>query len=326
MRELLVIADFSEASLNKMREAVGPGYRLQFLAPDSEPMLRYAAFRTAEIIIGEPKEEELALAPSLRWLQLTCAGAERYVGAECFPSGVQLTNVSGAFGVTVSEHVLAGVLALCRHLPAYRTYAYRTVARPAGTEKLLFGAVAMVYGTGDLGAQTAKRLKAFGMKVIGVCRSRRPQSEDFDRIITMAEADRFLPMADLVVGCLPETKLTRGYFGKERIDSMKRDAIFVNVGCGSLADTEALASALQEGRLFGAVLDVTDPEPLPSEHPLRHLRNVVLTPHVAGIGFGGAPETERKIASICCDNLRRYVSGWPLRNQIDFSTGYRKRG
>lgn len=326
MRELLIIADFSEDSVQRMREAAGPYYQVTHLPPDSEPMMRYAAFRTAEVIVGEPTREELEMAPALKWLQLTCAGAERYVGDLDFPKGAQLTNASGAFGATVSEHVLAGVLTLCRYLPTYRTYQFRTVARPAGKEKLLFGAVAMIFGTGDVGSQTAKRMKAFGMKVIGVCRSRRPQSADFDRIITMAEADRFLPMADVVVGCLPETKLTRGYLGKERIDSMKNDAILVNVGCGSFVDTDALAAALQEDRLFGAVLDVTEPEPLPSDHVLRHLRNVVLTPHVAGPAFGGAEETERKIATICCDNIRRYASGWPLRNQVDFATGYRKRG
>jgi len=325
MRELLITAEFSEASIEKLREAAGPNFHVEVLAPDSEPMMRYVAFRTAEVIIGEPNEEELELAAGLRWLQLTWAGADRYIKNPNFPAGVVLTNASGAFGVTVSEHILAGVLTLCRHLTAYRTYQFRTVARPAGKEKLLFGGTALIFGTGDIGTQTAKRLKAFGMKVIGVFRSRRPQSEDFDRLITMAEADRFLPLADLVVGCVPETKQTMRYFDRERLLQMKEDAILVNVGRGSFVVTEDLAELLQKGHLFGAVLDVTDPEPLPPDHTLRHLRNVILTPHVAGPSFG-AEETEKKITAICCDNLRRYNSAWPLRNQVDFATGYRRRG
>ena len=326
MRELLIMADFSPASVRKIREAAGPGFQVEVLSPDSEPMMRYAAFRTAEVIIGEPNQEELELASMLKWLQLTWAGADRYTRNPGFPAGVMLTNASGAFGVTIAEHVMAGVLTLCRHLPVYRSYQTRTVARPVGAEKLLFGGNAIIFGTGDIGTQTAKRMKAFGMNTVGVCRTRRPQTADFDRIVTLPEADALLSNADVIVGCLPDSEQTRHYFGKERLLKLKEDAILVNVGRGSLVVADDLAEVMQTGHLFGAVLDVTEPEPLPSGHPLRHLRNVVLTPHIAGLSFGGAEDTERKITSICCNNIRRYLTGWPLRNQVDFETGYRKRG
>ena len=99
---------------------------------------------------------------------------------------------------------------------------------------------------------------------------------------------------------------------------------WVRLGLYVIAVLTGLAAVLAEGHLYGAVLDVTDPEPLPKNHPLRRMRNVVLTPHVAGLGFT-TEETERKITAICCDNLRRYQNGWSLRNQVDFRTGYRRR-
>ena len=324
MRELLIMADFSPASILKLREAAGPDFQVDVLSPDSEPMLRYAAFRTAEVIIGEPSCEELELAPRLKWLQITWSGADRYTKDPAFPAGVTLTSATGAFGVTISEHVLAGLLTLCRHLPAYRSYQQRGVHRMAAPEKLLFGGTALILGTGDIGTQVARRLKAFGMTVVGVCRERRPLTPDFDEVRTLAEAESVLPLADVVVCCLPDTAATRGYFDRARLLRLKFDAILVNVGRGSLVVSDDLAAVLAEGHLYGAVLDVTEPEPLPKNHPLRRMRNVVLTPHVAGVSFA-AEETERKITAICCDNLRRYRNGWSLRNQVDFHTGYRRR-
>lgn len=324
MRELLILADFQPASVRKLREAAGPDFRVD-VAADSEPMVRYAALRTAEVILGEPDLTELTIAPQLRWLQLTWSGADRYTRAPDFPRNVALTTATGAFGVTISEYVLGGILTLCRRLPAYRSYQQRGVARSAGPEKLLFGGTALILGAGDIGTNVAQRLKAFGMSVVGVCRHRRPLPAGFDEVWTLAEAEKLLPLADVVVCCLPDTPETRGYFDRARLLRLREDAIFVNVGRGSLVVTDDLAAVLTEGRLFGAVLDVTDPEPLPKDHPLRRMRNVVLTPHVAGVSLGAAPETERKIVAICCDNLRRYRSSWPLRNQVDLLTGYRRR-
>lgn len=325
MRELLIMADFSAASLQKIESTVGSAFRVVTLPADSEPLLRYAAFRTAEVIIGEPSAAELELAPLLRWLQITWSGADRYTKTGNFPLGVALTNATGAFGVTIAEHVLGTLLSLCRRLPVYRSYQFRGVDRSAGAEKLLSGGTALVLGTGDIGTQVAKRLKAFDMKVIGICRQRRPLPPEFDEVWTLREAERFLPEADAVVCCLPESPETRRYFDRERLLLLKQDAVLVNVGRGSLIVADDLAEVMAGGHLFGAALDVTDPEPLPKEHPLRKQRNVILTPHIAGIGFGAAEETERKITALCCDNLRRYLNNWPLRNQVDFVTGYRRK-
>ena len=123
---------------------------------------------------------------------------------------------------------------------------------------------------------------------------------------------------------LPGTKETAGLLDERRLRLMKKTAVLVNAGRGSLIDTAALEKVMAEGHLFGAALDVTAPEPLPESSPLWDMDNVIITPHVAGIGFGHLPETESKIADICCENLARYVRGEALINLVDRATGYRE--
>ena len=325
MRELLIMADFSPESIEQIKAAAGSTFHVDVLPSNAEPMLRYAGFRTAEVIIGEPLEEELELAPLLKWLQITWAGTDRYTQSGNFPSDITLTNASGAFGVTISEHVISMLLSLCRHLPVYRSYQQRGVAHVVAREKLLYGGTAVIFGAGDIGTEVARRLRIFNMRTIGICRNPRPVHPDFDEIYTLAEADAVLPKADVVVCCLPNTPETRGYFDRERLLKIKSDAVLVNVGRGNLIQTDDLVAVMQDGHLFGAALDVTNPEPLPKGHPLRKMRNVILTPHVAGLSLGGAEATEQMIVGICCDNLRRYIHGEPLCNQVDIQLGYRKR-
>ena len=323
MRDLLIMADFSPESIERIRAAAEPVFHVEVLPSNSEPMLRYAGFRTAEVIIGEPQVEELELAPQLKWMQITWAGTDRYTQNGTIPPEILLTNASGAFGVTISEHAIGGLLALCRHLPIYRSYQMRGVTHMAHREKLLYGGTAVIFGAGDIGTEIARRLRMFNMRTIGISRTAHALPPEFDEGYTLEEAEQVLPKADVVICCLPNTPETRGYFNRERLLKIKSDAVLVNVGRGNLICTEDLTAVMQEGHLFGAVLDVTDPEPLPKRHPLRKMRNVILTPHVAGLSLGGAEATEQMIVGICCDNIRRYVAGEPLRNQVDLQLGYR---
>ena len=135
-------------------------------------------------------------------------------------------------------------------------------------------------------------------------------------LTTLECAELFLPEADFVLCALPHSPQTAGYFDAARIGLLKRDAVFINVGRGSLADVDALALSLAEGRLFGVGLDVTDPEPLQQEHPLWSLPNAIVTPHIAGVSFGHLPQTEEKIWTICEENLARYRCGEALKNEV----------
>lgn len=267
---------------------------------------------TAEIIFGNPTTDELRRAKALKWVQMTWAGADRYYSGD-FPRNIRLTTASGAFGETIAEHALAMLLSLCRRLPAYiRAGAWYDL----GCEKQICGATAMIFGCGDLGSSIARRLKALGAATVGVCRNARHRREHFDVLTTMECAEFFLPEADFVLCALPHSPQTAGYFNSIRIGLLKQNAIFINVGRGSLVDIDALAQALSEGRLFGVGLDVTDPEPLPQGHPLWMLPNAIITPHVAGVSFGHLPQTEQKIWAICEENLTRYRRGETLKNEV----------
>jgi len=160
------------------------------------------------------------------------------------------------------------------------------------------------------------------MHIVGLCRSARPAKLPFDDLITMEELDEALPRADAVFGCLPGTPKTAGLLSMERLNAMKEDAILINVGRGSLLRTQELAAVMRQGKLFGAGLDVTDEEPLPKEHPLWQLDNVILTPHVAGIAYGHLSATCDHIWDLFLDNLQRYLAGEALRNQVSFTEGY----
>ena len=176
-------------------------------------------------------------------------------------------------------------------------------ARLAGAGSLLVAALAIL-------------LQAFGVKTFGVCRRTSPDRPGFDRLVRLDEAETLLPAADFVLGAMPQSPERAGWLSAEHLALLPQDAVVVNVGRGSFLDADALARELQSGHLFGAGLDVTDPEPLPAAHPLWSLPNCILTPHVAGVSFGHLPQTEERIWRICAENLERYAAGDPLRNLV----------
>ncbi len=282
------------------------GYELLPGKNDPEALAR------AEVIIGEPSLEELRQAKKLRWLQMTWAGADRYLKGG-FPKDVILTTASGAFGETISEHALAMLLSLCRRLPAYGR---RSSWEDLGSEKQLTGGTALIFGCGDIGSHIARKLKALGVRTVGVCRNIKTPRVSFDVLTNLECAPAFFEEADFILCALPHSDETAGYFNKEKLSLLKEDAILVNVGRGSFLDTEDLTELLQEEKFFGVGLDVLEQEPLPSSHPLWSLPNVIITPHVAGVSLGHLPATEEKIWAICRENLGRYLKGEPLRNQV----------
>lgn len=317
MRKLLILSAGNGCTAEQVRNAAGCQFDIVILPPSASVDVRMAAFSEAEIIIGEPTLEELSVAKKLRWVQMTWAGADRYLQSG-FPEQVLLTTASGAFGETIAEHAVAMLTALCRRLPAYVRCAEWC---DLGTEKPLEKGTAMIFGAGDIGGNIARRLKSFNMRVIGVCRNPGKPRRAFDILTTLTGAESFLHEADFVLCALPHTPQTAGYFNAARLAKLKSDAVLVNVGRGSFINTDALCQCLQNGKLFGVGLDVVEPEPLPKEHPLWSMPNVVLTPHVAGVSFGHLAQTEKRIWEICAGNIRNYLCGSPLRNLVDTKRG-----
>ena len=289
---------------------------------NEEELLKSEDYANIEIILGEPGLSTVHSMNHLRWIQMTWAGANKYTSVSDFPDNITLTGASGAYGCVISEYIISGILALTRNL-----FAYRTQMRFGGWDKIegddtLEGKRVLILGTGNIGWETAKKLKCFGAYTVGICRTMGKGDLSFDEIHTIDSIDAQLPNADVVIIALPGTTETAGLFNGERIRKMKKTAILVNVGRGFIVNTDELTNALQEGLLKGAVLDVTQPEPLPKEHPLRYMENVVLTPHISGISWGDNKFTRKRILDIFCENLKRDRNNGPKKNIIDFSKGY----
>lgn len=315
MKRVLFLLDEGAAGVPDSLLSLLPPDSFAVLAADAPSAARQRAVEEAEIIFGEPTLPELAAARSLRWVQMFWAGADRYLHGG-FPRGVRLTTASGAYGETIAEHMLAMLLALCRRLPAYGR---RCDWQDLGSEKRLSGGTALIFGAGDIGGSLARRLRALGVRTIGVCRETQRPREGFDALTSLSGAEVCLPQADFVLCAMPAGAATDGYFDARRIALMRDDCVFINAGRGSIIAQNRLTQALLDGKFFGVGLDVTTPEPLPTDCPLWQMDRVVLTPHVAGVSFGHLPQTEEKIWAICRENLCRYLAGEPLRNEVQVS-------
>lgn len=283
---------------------------------------RLPLLQEAEIIFGEPGIREIQKCPKLRWIQMSWAGTDVYTMRDGFPEHIKLTNARGSFQIVMSEYILAVLLELCRNLKLYTKQQEARKWQRLESETLLFGKRILILGAGDVGTGTAKRLKAFGTYVVGMRRTERNFPDCFDAMITMENLEEELALADVVIGCLPNTPETKGLLDERRLRMMKKNAFLVNTGRGTLIDTDALVRVLRDGHLGGAALDVVSPEPLPEDHPLWTMDKVILTPHIAGLSFGYSPDTENRVVHICCQNLERYLNGQELMNQVDFTTGY----
>jgi len=266
----------------------------------------------------------LAAATQLRWVQSWSAGVDRYLEIPGLRGNddIVLTNMQGVHGPAIAEHVMASLLALTRKLPelhaAQREGRWdRTAAAGATT---LSGRTLFVVGMGGIGSQIARRAHAFDMRVLATVRhpERKEKPVYVDEIGGTEDLDRFLAEADVVAVALPLTQETEGLFDAARFSLMPEGSWFVNIGRGPIVETDALVAALQSGHLAGAALDVTDPEPLPADHPLWNLDNVIITPHVAS----RAELTGERRWEIIKENVRRFAAGEELVNVVDKKIGY----
>ena len=277
--------------------------------------------KNANIIIGNVPAALIQGTEALQWMQLHSAGTDGYIQG-VLPTGAVLTNASGAYGVAISEHMMGMALTLMKKFPLYLRNQQTALWRDEGPVDGFYGATVLVVGLGDIGLEFARRCKAMGSTVLGIRRVPRETPEACDAVYGLEDLDALLPKADVIALCLPATNATRKLFDATRFALVKRGAVLLNVGRGSAIDQDALCDALENGQIGGAGLDVTDPEPLPSDHRLWRMPNLLLTPHVSG-GYH-FPETLERIVRLSVHNLQAFVQGLPLRSMVDMETGYRK--
>ena len=321
MRTIAITQKCTEYEKNLILSSVEKEDKVLFFDNEKE-LIESEDFADIEIILGEPELSTVHSMKDLKWIQMTWAGANKYTSATDFPENIVLTNASGAYGCVISEYIVSGILALVKNL-----FAYRAQMQDGGWSKIegedtIEGKRVLILGTGNIGEETAKKLRCFGCYIVGICRTPGKENPVFDEMFTIDSLDEQLQLADVVVIALPGTAETAGMFDAKRISKMKTDAILVNVGRGFIVNTDAVTDALQNGLLRGAVLDVTDPEPLPENHPLRNMENVVLTPHISGVSWGDNTYTKKRIMEIFCENLKRDSKNEPKRNVVDMRKGY----
>lgn len=257
----------------------------------------------------------LRKASKLRWIHATGAGIEHYLIPELVESSIVLTNGKILQGPGVSDHALALLLTLTRNLHLTIS-GDEDVATPRPIE--LRGKVAVVVGCGGIGMLIVEKLAAFGMKVFAVNNENLPYLTMLQKVYMPEQLLEILPKADVVICAAPLTSKSKGTFGAKEFAAMKDTAYFVNVSRGALVQTAALLEALQKGKFHGVGLDVTDPEPLPQDHPLHSFRNVVISPHLAGMSDNNFTRRYENIML----NIDRFIHDQPLINIVDKERGY----
>lgn len=321
MKNILVVMPVQEAHRRYLEE-IGAGCRFTY-ADVQEVTLEQVC--DAEIIFGNPAPQLVAQSRKLKWLQLNSSGADAYCKPGVLQPGTLLTCATGGYGLTVSEGLVAMSYVLCRKLDLYLHNQEKHLWQPEGSVSSIRNSTTLVIGLGDIGAEYGQRMKALGSHVIGIRRRPGQKPEWLDELYGMERLEEMLPRADFVTLALPSTPQTYHLMDEARMRRMKPGAFLLNGGRGDAVDCDALNRLLREGKsLGGAGLDVTEPEPLPSDHPLWDAPRCIITPHVAGGFF--LPETQERVVRIAGENLKRFLSGdhRNLQNQVDFSTGYRK--
>lgn len=272
--------------------------------------------KDANVIIGNIPVDILKNIPNLEFVQLNSAGTNGYSDNPDFPKNVTLANASGAYGVAISECILAGILTLMKHIPSYIQNQSNHEWKDEGKVKSIYNSHILVLGLGDIRKEFSKRAYAMGAHITGIKRNINEKPDYIDKLCTMDSLYEELEKADIIVSSLPGFTSTYHLFDEEALSHVRKQPIFINVGRGSLIDSSILKKALKENIFSGAYIDVTDPEPLPKEDELWNLKNLIITPHVTG-GYH-LEETLNRIVQISATNIQNYCEGKEIINKVKF--------
>ncbi|MEX2143672.1 MAG: D-2-hydroxyacid dehydrogenase [Anaerolineales bacterium] len=335
-KEILITVPFKPEQINEL-ESLASDYRVRVQNFGQGQAIPDGLWAHTEILYAQQALPEPQQAPNLRWVQFHFAGVEGHLTAPILrQANLQATTLSGANAPQVAEHALALVLALGHHLPGMladqgrNEWSTERLDRYQPTE--LIGSTVGIIGYGSIGQRLARLMQSFEVTILASKRDLlNPVKEDFQvdgqgdpnaelvRRLYPGQALRsMLKECDVVVVTVPLTDETRGMLGASQLAAMNPGAFLIDVSRGGVVDHDALTAALKNGHLAGAGLDVFPEEPLPADSPLWAMPNVIISPHVAGL----SPHYMERAFSLFKENLRRYVSGEELLNQLDLERGY----
>lgn len=321
-RDICIYLDFlSEQHRAKIRKTAEEAGFVPHFFPLSQFEEARACLRHCEVLYAHSPELLRTATAGLQWYCSATAGVEPYCRDDgVFANPNCLLTSTNCYGVTIAEHVVMVALMLLRQMPVYIETTMRHDWGGHLPVRSIYGGSFTLLGTGNIGANVARRLRGMGAAhITGVSRSGRPLA-DFDAVYPIDSLNEVLKASQFLIMSLPSTAETAGILSRERLALLPEGAFVVNVGRGSAVDQQALAHALNSGRLAGAALDVTEPEPLPRDHFLWEAKNLILTPHVSG---NTSLEYTRDLnVDMFCANLQRYAQGRPLQNLVDRKRGY----
>ena len=318
-REITVCMDaLTEAHRQRLQDQAGRlGFTVRFVR---EADAKSAGARESEILLANGADL-LSQAPKLRWFCASFAGVEHVLRCPDLRPDVLVSNSSGAYGTAIAEHIVMVTLMMLRRMPAYEEIVRgRAWIRNLPVRSLL-GARILILGTGDIGHETAVRMRSFSpASIVGINRTGRADDTAFDVMLPLSELDRCLPETDILILCLPGTAATTRLIDERRLRLLSEAAYLVNVGRGATLDQAALVQALTAGRLAGAALDVFETEPVRADDPLWTCPNLLMTPHCSG--NVSLAYTVDRIVELFLEDLQKYASGRPLERLVDRSQGY----
>jgi len=275
----------------------------------------------SDIIFGRIPPRMLPQLKKLKWNHMPTAGADGMTDKSLYASeSIVVTKASGTYGIPIAEHIVGMILALSHTFGYY----FEKQGKGLWCDKIptnlvdIYGSTVLVLGLGDIGTEVCRCLSGFGCNIIGFRQNASKPHDLVSDVRSISQLKETLPSADYIIICTPGTEKTTKLFGSEEFNLMKKRAIIINIGRGKIIDTNALNEALVTRKIGGAGLDVTDPEPLPKDHPLWKAPNVLITPHVSGIT---QTATDRRV-TVFLDLLKRYVDGRELYNVVDLDEGY----
>jgi phosphoglycerate dehydrogenase-like enzyme len=278
----------------------------------------------ADAFIGNISSAEVRAGKNLKWVGVMSAGVENVLfpkdgSSDLRDSNIILTNNKIVQGPEIADHALAMLLMLSRNLNVLYRNDQQQIWNPRSFHGIeLRGKTAVVIGVGGIGTQISLRANAFGMNVIGVDPEDKPFMPFIQRVVKPDQLDEVLPEADVVFISVPDTPKSHKMMGARQFELMKKNSYFIAVSRGGIYDMNGLVKAMDEKRLAGAGVDVTDPEPLPKDHPLWKFPNAVITPHVAG----RSDQDAGRMVGTIKENLKRFVEGKPMINVVDKRKGY----
>ena len=332
--KLVIYPTIDVPRLERLREVAGS---LQIVNAGSEAEA-LAEMPTADAFFGKITPQLLAPAKQLRWVQSPTASLEHYLFPELVAHPCELTNMRGLFYDVITDHVFGYILMFARRLHLYLRQQIDRQWSPIGGEEEcpsfalgpshvsgmdrehlhLSDCTLGIVGLGSIGSEIARRGSSFSMRVCAVDPRVKKCPPEVDELSPVSELDTLLAQADFLVIAAPHTPETEGLFSTRQFQMMKETAYLINIGRGIIVQLDALTAALQEKQIAGAALDVFEIEPLPADHLLWGMDNVLITPHVAAC----SPQIAARHFETLCHNVKQFATGQPLRNMTDKEKWY----